>query len=94
MFSLISQRFAARVLVRAFTTSYTLPAARTLATTNNRFRFLTTSGAASVEEDLDAALDTILGDAFLAADAPKDLENEADMNDSHPVPEEVIEEVS
>ena len=98
MLSLLSQRFAGRVLVRAFTTSYTLPAARTLATANvnvggtSRVRFLSTTGAASVEEDLDAALDTILGDAFLAADDPIDIKDE--MNDSPPVSKELIEEVS
>ncbi len=101
MFSLISQRFVGRVMVRAFTTSYTLPAARTLATANvnvggaSRSRFLTTNGAASVEEDLDAALDTILGDAFSAADDPRVLEDEDDMNDHHSIlPKESIEEVS
>jgi hypothetical protein len=98
MFSLISQRFVGRVMVRAFTTSYTLPAARTLATANggaSRSRFLTTNGAASVEEDLDAALDTILGDAFSAADDPRVLEDEDDMNDHNSIlPKELIEEVS
>jgi hypothetical protein len=105
MFSLISQRFAGRVLVRAFTASSTLPAARTLAKRNvnvggaSRFRFLTTNGAASVEEDLDAALDNILGDAFSVVEDPRDLENDDDeaasiLKDSLPVPEEVIQEVS
>jgi ATP-dependent RNA helicase DDX21 len=102
MFSLLSKRFAGRVLVRAFSPSKTLPAAaRTLATTNlnvggaSRFRFLTTNGAASVEEDLDAALDNIMGDAFAAAEDPSVLDNEADMEDSHSVPlREVVAEVT
>lgn len=99
MLSLMSQRFAGRVLVRAFTTSYTLPAARTLATANSNVggagvpRFLSTNGV-SVEEDLDAALDNILGDAFSAADEATDLANGADMNGSTPAPKELLEEVS
>lgn len=99
MLSVLSQRFTSRVLVRAFTTSVTLPAARTLATANvnvggvSRARFLSTTGAASVEEDLDAALDTILGDAFMMTDDPVDMEK-AEVNDSPPVPKQSIEEVS
>ena len=48
----------------------------------------TTSQSVAVEEDLDAALDSLLGDAF------KEAGEESHMEDSHPIPKNLLEEVS
>lgn len=91
MFSIMfSRRAATSLLVRAFNTG-----SRTRLVTQridsrypNPSRWLTTAGVARVEEDLDAALDTLLGSAF--DDEEKSKEH---MKDSKPVPKSLVEEV-
>ena len=58
--------------------------------------WLTTSTSHSVtniEEDLDAALDSILGDALAQAEDPRELKLEEHMKGSKPIPKVLIEEV-
>jgi hypothetical protein len=101
MFStMFSRRVATRFMVRAFTTNSNglAPTRGVLAGSHiGQHRFLSVRGVA-VEEDLDAALDDLLGDAFKDAEEPLDLEkpneNEAHMKDSHPVPAALVETVS
>lgn len=98
MFStMFSRKAASRLLVRAFNTggskgyiSRGIP---------SRFRsspprWLGTQVVAQVDEDLDAALDSLLGSAKDEAEDPRDLESEAHMKDSHPIPPNLLEEVS
>jgi hypothetical protein len=102
MFStMFSRRVATRFMVRAFTTnSNGLAPTRgvTAGSHVRQHRFLSVRGVARVEEDLDAALDDLLGDAFKDTEEPLDLEkpkeNEAHMKDSHPVPAPLGETVS
>ena len=49
--------------------------------------------SAAVEEDLDAALDNILGDAFKEAKNPVDMQPGTHMKHSRPIPENLVEEV-
>lgn len=99
MFSVMfSRRAASTLFVRAFNTG-----GRTRLVSqriDSRYksappaRWLSTAGVARVDEDLDTALDTLLGSAFDEAEGPRDLENEQHMKDSHPVPKNLVEEVS
>jgi ATP-dependent RNA helicase DDX21 len=97
MFStMFSRRIASRFLVRAFTTTSNNGMVARRIAAGSQFpqqRWLTSLGVAPVEEDLDTALDSLLGDAFIEAEDPLDLENEAHMKDSQPVPKKLVEEM-
>jgi hypothetical protein len=87
-----SRRIASRLLVRAFTTTSNNGMATRRIAVGSQFpqqRWSSSHGVARVEEDLDTALDELLGDAFIEAEEPRNLENEA-----QPVPKTVVEEVS
>jgi hypothetical protein len=93
--STFSRRIATRFLARAFTNTNGI-ATRHLGTNGNQFasqfRFLSSArDVAQVDvEDLDAALDNLLGDAFEEAE----VREEAHIKDSHPIPKNLVEEVS
>lgn len=97
---MFSPKIASRFLVYAFTSP---PTSRSSKMCVQRIgaldqvsqqRRLSALGVTQVEEDLDAALDNLLGDAFLEAGDPRDLETEAHMKDSHPIPAALVEQVS
>ena len=98
--SIFSRRFASRCLVRAFTTTSSTKIHKGLtrgfpgAAGFSQQQRLLSQGVASVDEDLDAALDSLLGDAFDEAEDPRDLQVEEHMKDSHPIPRNLVEEVS
>jgi hypothetical protein len=88
---MFSSKIASRIAVRAFTSSRTrsLTAARLPGCVNSaQFRWKSTQGVAVIEEDLDAALDSLLGDAF------KEAGDESHIRGSHPLPKNLLEEVS
>ena len=99
MFSVMfSRRAATSLFVRAFNTGNRarLVSQRIDSRYNSASptRWLSTAGVARVDEDLDAALDTLLGSAFDEAEDPRDLKNEEHMKDSRPIPKNLVEEVS
>jgi hypothetical protein len=112
MFSMmLSRRVSTRVLVQAFTTRSNGVATRSVFAANNfhiHRPFSSARGvAAEVDEDLDSALDSLLGDAIrdvetaaeskdsLLETEPKGAEvEEHHMKDSHPVPPKLVETVS
>lgn len=93
MFSMtmLSRRISTRVLVQAFTTRASGVATRAQLA-NNHYQFVprqfSSARGVAVEEDLDAALDNLLGDAI------KDAEGGEHMKDSRPVPPALVETVS
>jgi hypothetical protein len=101
---MFSSKIASRLVVRAFTSSRTraITAARVPFSANyQQFRWKTTQGVAAVEEDLDAALDSLLGDAFKeagedsqASSVIEETGEESHIKDSHPIPKNLVEEVS
>jgi len=58
-----------------------------------RFFSDTSRSSAAVEEDLDAALDDILGDAFKEAKDPIDMQPGTHMKHSRPISKNLVEEV-
>lgn len=92
MFSMaFSRKVTTRVLVQAFTTRSSAVAARSFLATNNNHRQFSSRGATEVAEDLDAALDDLLGNAF-KSEYPPAPENH--MKDSKPVPPKLVDTVS
>jgi hypothetical protein len=92
MFSMaFSGKVTTRVLVQAFTTRSSAVAARSFLATNNNLRQFSSRGAAEVAEDLDAALDDLLGNAFKSENPPAP---ENHMKDSKPVPPKLVDTVS
>mmetsp|Transcript_9582 Transcript_9582/g.13573 ORF Transcript_9582/g.13573 Transcript_9582/m.13573 type:complete len:847 (+) Transcript_9582:268-2808(+) len=89
-----SMRFA----VRAFTVSSTpsrvafQSAVRPLVarSTDITRRSLSSRAATPVDEDLDKALDDILGDAFFEAENPDDMEPGNHIKGSHPMPKNLV----
>lgn len=98
MFSMfLSRRVSTRVLVQAFTTRSNGVASRSvfLGTNKNYLHrpFSSARGvAAEVDEDLDSALDSLLGDAIKGVEEKES--NEPHMKDSKPVPSKLVETVS
>jgi hypothetical protein len=98
--------FSKRVLVRAFSTTAVSPRVLLLSssassstslaftTAPRRFQFSSTAKGVAGEIDLDEALDSILDEAFEEAGDPRDLEKEAHIKGSHPIPSALIVEVS
>ena len=81
-----------RVSVQAFTSRNIQSISSTTRiptrTNNEDFLRIPTQRGVAIEEDLDAALDSLLGDAF------KDASEPSHMEDSHPIPRNLLEEVS
>ena len=93
MFSYASRRLA----VRAFT-STVAGGTRRLAVRPVAFQYAqsfssVTEIGASVEEDLDVALNDILGDTFAEAQS-NGVDTGTHMKGSHPIPKALVEEVS
>lgn len=86
-----TRRVSTRLCVQAFTTSYGLPAVRSILTTNQGIRKFSVPRATHVDEDLDAALDDLLGNALKAErpSVPKPI-----MKESKQVPPKFVETVS
>lgn len=116
MFALLSssRNGSLRLAVRAFTASTTAPFRSTLASRSVRptlaslypsqKSLIARFSTSTVEEDLDAALDDILGgaddalddilgEAFLEAENPADMEPGTHMKGSHPMPEALVAKV-
>lgn len=92
MFSYASRR----LIVKAFTSTVG-GTARRAAARPVTFRYaqtFTTRAEASVEEDLDTALDDILGDAFTEADSNGAVDTGTHIEGSHPIPKTLVEKVS
>lgn len=93
--SMFSKRSATSLFVRAFNAG---SSRRVLTLGSSRFtgsspsRWLSTQGVAPVGEDLDAALDSLLGTSF--DEEEESFEAGVHMKDSHPVPSALVEEVS
>ena len=107
MLSLLSRRLVSRAAVRAFSaTTVVSPRATAFATTSTvpttdkvpsstfSRRFLSSAREVAGDVDLDEALDSILEDAFDEAGDPRELDQEAHMKGSKPVPKALVEEVS
>lgn len=88
--ALTSSSTASRLTVRP-TTAF-LAASRSNTFLMQRFKHSTSSSAAAVEEDLDAALDDILGGAFAEASNPVDVEPGTHMKGSRPMPPALVEQ--
>ena len=92
MFSMaFSRRVATRVLVQGFSTRSSGVAARSFLATNSNLRQFSAREATQVDEDLDAALDDLLGNA-LKAERP--VAPEITMMASKPVAPKDVETVS
>jgi hypothetical protein len=104
MFStMFSRKAATRLFVHAFNTGRSrsfLSREIPLRLRNSPPRWLATHGVARVDEDLDAALDNLLGSAFDEAEDPVDLndetrvKDEAHTKDSQPISNTLVEKVS
>jgi hypothetical protein len=107
--SLLSPSKSAKLMVaRAFTTNSHAsqllstrtcrlagsPAFATTISPARRLYMSTSRVAADVEEDLDAALDDILGEAMLEAEEPLNMSKGVHMEDSRPMPKKLMEKVS
>ena len=97
MFSaMLSRRVATRVLVQAFSTRSNGVTGRSvvLATNNHIQRHFSSERrvATEVDEDLDSALDSLLGDAIKGGAEAESQANH--MEDSKPVPPKLTETVS
>lgn len=94
---MLSKRVSTRVLVQAFSTRSNGVVGRAgflTASSNHIHRqFSSARGvAAEVDEDLDSALDSLLGDAIKSVEGRES--REPHMKDSKPVPPKLVETVS
>lgn len=90
-------RFAARALLSPPNARRTAAASFRPLASQYRFKASVASddSAATVEDDIDAVLDSVLGDVYKKADEVEEFEDDVinHMKGTHPVPSNLVEEV-